>query len=1115
MAEDQKRRTLVLQGDKSTWVTPSCLPELLQLKSLYPLAPLVVGNTLIGPQIEMVGSFYPVIISPARVPELSIVNYAAKGITIGAACSLTLVKSILSEAVSQLPEDKNKIFRVLLQQLNREQMRNEASIGGSILSGSAAWELNPILAAGNCTFNLASKDRRRQVTLRQLLFDENGMGGLSPEEILISINVPFSRKSEFVSAFRQVQRWGTSGPSIVAAMKAVLKEGTDLILAFSIYYGGSESACVFAKTASEQLAGRRWDDAMLDEACRFFLEEDSVLDLATAGMADFEKTLAISFLFKFYLQVAQELKQTVNFLQNSTPENQNTKYYAQNNKSLKDQTQMIANGFHMSQDEVQRHLHESMNGHGTVQQSRVLQTIEEEEIEDGDDDTPMEGELFLALVTSNRHHAKIISIHKEDALKARGVVDVITAADVPGINDINMFANDKVQYVGQVVCAVVADTQTHADQGASRIRIYYEDLEPVLLSIQDAIKNDSFFAPVRTLEHGNVDEAFKSVDHILEGEEYIGGSDDHRIGSQTLRVIPRGEDNEMEVILSTRDPLSVQATVASAINVPSDFVMCNMECGDSSEVESPYTASLAAIGAVAALKTGHLVHSVLKQREDSSMSKHLPRFLGKYKVGCMNDGRILALDVTYYCNAGCISDHSLKVLAMSLLSSQNAYSIPNARCSVIACRTNLPPKILSHGYCFPLSGMLAELWVDAVAGRCGLSPEKVRHMHLHKQTSQTSFKPHINATNLLKCWDECVKKSSLPARTTEAKESNQVCPWLKKGFSIIPVMFPVGFIADFLNQAYVLVHIYKDGWVLITPAGNELGEETRTKMMQVASQELRIPLSYIQISETSTTIASDTSVTATSFGATAHALAVQNACQILLHRLQAIINLNPDATWRDCVQDAYRHRVCLSATGYYRSPDAVLDWDLDTGTESPEFVFGTACSEVELNCRTGEHKNVRTDIVLDVGSNISQTVNTEQIKEAFREGLELFTREDFKYFFQESHNGIQSSQTESEKSDNTPEIFNVTLLPSSPNPYMICSPKAVQEVSMFLASSVFFAIKDAILAARHHTGLPGSILLPVPVRPQHVLIACGSYMTDTARSATPKEDSVDNHISET
>ncbi|XP_075685901.1 aldehyde oxidase 2-like [Rhinoderma darwinii] len=1111
--DDQKRRTLVLQGDKSTWITPSCLAELLQLKSLYPLAPLVVGNTFIGPPVNLTGSFYPVIISPARVPELSIVNFAEKGITIGAACSLAMVRSILSEAVSQLPEEKNKIFRVILQLLAGKHIRCESSLGGSILSGSSSWELNPILAVGNCTFNLASVDKRRQVTLKQLLFDESGTADLRAEEILISINIPFSKKGEFVSAFRQLQRWGTTAPVDIAAMKVILKEGTDLIMSMNIYYGGSESACIFAKCVSELLVGRRWNESMLDEACKLFLEEIPVQESALIGMMENERTLTISFFFKFYLQVLKELKKTIHFPHNDVS-HKDIQYaaYASNFKnSLKGFHQRTSNGFHVGHNEELSHLHEDENEQSVSHKSHVLQTIVEEEFNDEEDTSAVDGELFLALVTSSRHYAKIISIHKEEALKVPGVIDIITLADVPGLSNSNLFEEIEVKYIGQAICAVIANTQNHANQATSRVRVQYEELEPVVLSIQDSIKHNSFFEPVRTMEYGNVEEAFKGVDHILEGEDYIGGLDDLHLESQSVRVIPRVDENELEVFISTKDPASIQAAVASAINIPSDYISCCVEKGQG--LEHSHTASQAAITAVAAHKTGQAVSSVIEQRVKLPVLRPQPAFYGKYKVGCMDDGRIVALDVTYYCNAGHRPDESFKVLTMSLLSAQNAYSIPNARCNVAACRTNLPAKLFCAGYGFAQAAMLTEIWIDAVADRCGVSPEKVRHLNLHKENSETPFKQEFDATNLLGCWDECLEKSSYHQRRTAVRESNKQCTWKKRGFSIIPVMFPVGFIADFINQASVLVHVNKDGWVLVTPAGNDMDQETLTKMMQVASRELRIPISYVHVSEISTSVPSDGSRMPSS-GSTVHIMAVQEACQILLQRLQAIINLNPEATWTECIQEAFRLRICLSASGHYRIPDPVLDWGKEKEVKTPDFIFGAACTEVELDCRTGDHKNIRTDVVIDVGSSISQAVNIEQIKNAFNQGLGLYTNDDLKYSLQPTMNGAHPNQADVLSSRREPEQLNVTLLPSTPNPYVGCSPKAVEEVSAFLGSSVFFAIKDAVLAARQHIGLPGTILLPVPARPQHVRIACGNHLIDAKQTSDKQELTLDDHLTE-
>ncbi|KAG8432675.1 hypothetical protein GDO86_017064 [Hymenochirus boettgeri] len=1087
MEEDLRKRMLVLQGDKSTWVTPSCLTELLNLKSLYPMAPIVVGNSFIGPQIKLTGSYYPVIISPARVPELSVMSYKGNGITIGAACSLAMVRSILSEVMGQLPEDKSKMLRILLQQLSGQHIRSEASLGGSVLGESATWELNPILAVGNCIFNLASKDRTRKVTLRQLLFGDPVTEPLRPEELLISISIPFSKKGEFLAAFKQVQKWGISAPATVAAMSVLLKDGTDLILGMDIYYGGSESACLFAKTASQQLIGRRWNEAMLDEACKLFLGESPLRDSTLAIMVDYERTLTISFLFKFYLQVLQELCKMGNFQHSPVLDSPSPYAMFSKKNPVHDLEHRISNGFHLN-GEVLSQRCEGFNGDYNP---RMLQTIVEEEIDD-EDSQAVEGELFLVFVTSTRHHAKIIAIHTTEALKAPGVFDVITASDVPGINDSDLFAEQKVHYIGQAICAVLADTKSHASLGASLIRIDYEDIEPIILSIQDAVKYNSLFEPLRKLEQGNLEEALETADHVFEGEDYIGGQEDILVHSNIIRVTPIIEDNEVEVFLSTHDPASIQAAVASALNIPSDYVVCH---GGEEDLGTPcaYAACLAAITAVAAQKTGQPVQSVIGPREDTSITRHQPPFLGKYKVGYMNDGTIVALDVTYYCNAGHRVDESSNVLAVSLLSAQNAYYIPNTRCTVAACRTNTQSKTFCKGSGFPRASMLAEIWVDAIADRCNLSPEKVRWLNLHKSISQVAFKRDLDTSPLLACWNECLKKSSYNKRHETGIESNSQCPWKKKGFSIVPVMFPAGFIAHSLDQASVLVHVSVDGWVLVTPAGNETHQETNTKMMQVASRELRVPMSCIQIGEGSTTIASDTFISTSSVSSTAHVIAVQNACQILLQRLQPIINLNPDATWMDCVEEAFQLRISLSAAGYYRSADIESDWG--GKEESPDFIFGAACSEVELDCRTGNHKCLRTDIVLDVGLDITRIINTEQIKGSFVYGLDMFTSEDFKYCL----NGREYDQPEHTNQKKTPQQLNVTSLSSSINAYVTCSPKAVEETSAFLATSVFFALKDAVLSGRKDTGLPGTVSLPIPVRPQHVRIACGNHLLDTVQ----------------
>lgn len=345
-------------------------------------------------------------------------------------------------------------------------------------------------------------------------------------------------------------------------------------------------------------------------------------------------------------------------------------------------------------------------------------------------------------------------------------------------------------------------------------------------------------------------------------------------------------------------------------------------------------------------------------------------------------------------------------------------------------------------------------------------------------------------------------------------ESNKEYTWKKRGFSIIPVMFPAGLITNFFSQASVLVHICADGWVLVTPSGSDLTEETLTKIMQVVSREFRVSMSCIRIGENSVSLATEKDVQLSPYNVQVHLMAVQEACHTLLKRLQPIICLHPNATWKECIQEAFRLKICLSAAAHYRTPDQVSDWELKTGTQSPDFIFGAACSEVELDCRTGNHKNLRTDVVIDVGSTMNEAGVAEQVKNAINRGLGIYINEDLKYVMPSSPtNGEQSNQAADVSSKYMPEQLNVSLLPSSPNPNVKCSPKALEDLSLFLGSSVFFAIKDAILAARQHIGLPGTILLPIPARPQHIRMACGNHLIDSEQMANTQESTV--HTAET
>ncbi|NXJ01685.1 AOXB oxidase, partial [Psophia crepitans] len=1091
MAQEQQRTTLVFHGKRTTWITPTSLKELLELKAKYPKAPLVVGNTSVGLQKNHHGAYHPIILHPVRVPEMHVVRSTNDGLIIGAACCLAQLRDILMEAVPKLPEEKTKIYRALLQHLSTlagEQIRSMASLGGHIASRGSTWDLNPILSVGKSVLNLASEDGKRQILLNDQFLAGCEHADIKSKEVIVSVLIPYSMKDDFISAFRQAERQKNALSVVNSGMRVLFNPGTDTIVDLSILYGGIGSTTLSARKSCEKLIGRQWNDQTLNEACRLVLDEIFLPPSAVGGKVEYRRTLLVSFLFRFYLEVLHGLHQMYPFrYAELSPEKMSALGMLQSGIPQGVQIYQDVDPGQSPQDPVGRPImHQSGIKHATGEAVYI------------DDIRPVDGELSLAVVTSIKAHAKIISIDTSEALQVPGVVDVVTARDVPGKNgkDEQAYAEDKVICVGQIICAVVAESLTQAKCGAEKVKIVYEDLEPIL-TIKDAIKHNSYITEERKIEKGNIEKGFKSADEIIEGELHVGGQEHFYLETNSVFVIPRVEDKEMDVYVSTQHATDVQELVASALNLQSNKIMCHVKrVGGAFGGKITKPSLFAVIAAVAANKTGRPVRFALERNMDMLVTGGRHPFFGKYKVGFMNDGRIIAADFQCYINGGCTKDESELVIEYIVLKVDNAYNIPNLRVRGHACKTHLPSNTAFRGFGFPQAGLFVETCIVAVATQTGLPHEKVREINMYKGVNLTSFKEEFDAKNLWKCWEECLDKSDYYSRKVMVEEFNTKNYWKKKGIAIIPMKFSVGFNATYFHQAGALVHIYIDGSVLVTHGGIELGQGIHTKMLQIASRELKIPLSYIHFCETSTTTVPNGKYTAGSVGTEINARAVQDACQILWKRLDPIRRDNPNGKWEDWISEAHKKSISLSATGYFKGYVTNMNWDTEKGHAFPYFLFGVACSEVEIDCLTGAHKNIRTDIVMDACFSINPAIDIGQIEGAFIQGVGLYTLEKL-YFSPEGEQLTLGPDTYKIPAIcDIPEQFRVYLLPNSRNSIAIYSSKGMGEAGFFLGSSVFFAIRDAVAAARKERGLPLDFTLNSPLTVERIRMACDDVFTE-------------------
>uniref|UniRef100_A0A8C2TUR4 Xanthine dehydrogenase/oxidase n=1 Tax=Coturnix japonica TaxID=93934 RepID=A0A8C2TUR4_COTJA len=1097
LMRNKEQKQVCFKGERVMWIQPATLQELVALKSQYPNAKLVVGNTEVGIEMRLKNMLYPVILAPAWIPEMNTVQRTETGITFGAACTLSSVEEVLRKAVAELPSYKTEIFQAALEQLRwfaGPQIRNVAALGGNIMTASPISDLNPVLMASGSKLTLISG--KRTVTMDEKFFTGYRKTIVKPEEVLLSVEIPYSKEGEYFSAFKQAYRREDDIAIVTCGMRVLFQHGTSRVQEVKLSYGGMAPTTILALKTCQELTD--WNEKLLQDACRLLAGEMDLSPSAPGGMVEFRRTLTLSFFFKFYLTVLQKLTEIQNNVCEPIPPN----YISATELFHKDpiaSTQLF-------QEVPRGQLVEDTVGRPLVHVSAAKQACGEAVY--CDDIPHYENELYLTLVTSTKAHAKILSVDASEAQSVPGFVCFVSAKDVPGsnitgiANDETVFAEDVVTCVGHIIGAVIADTQEHSRRAAKAVKIKYEELKPIV-TIQEAIEKQSFIKPIKRIKKGDVKKGFEESDHILEGEMYLGGQEHFYLETHCTLAVPKGEDGEMELFVSTQNLTKTQEFTATALGVPSNRIVVRVKrMGGGFGGKETRNTILTTVVAVAAFKTGRPVRCMLDRDEDMLISGGRHPFLGRYKVGFMKNGKVKSLEVSYYCNGGNSTDLSHGVMDRALLHLDNSYNIPNVSSVGFICKTNLSSNTAFRGFGGPQGMMIAECWMSDLARKCGLPPEEVRKINLYHEGDLTHFNQKLEGFTLRRCWDECLSSSNYHARKKLIEEFNKQNRWKKRGMCIIPTKFGISFTVPFLNQAGALVHVYTDGSVLLTHGGTEMANETPS-MANYTLRSLGIPTSKIYISETSTNTVPNTSPTAASVSADINGMAVHNACQTILKRLEPIKQSNPKGSWEDWIKTAYENCISLSATGFYRIPDVGYNFETNKGKPFHYFSYGVACSEVEIDCLTGDHKNIRTDIVMDVGTSLNPAIDIGQIEGAFVQGIGLFTMEELRYSPEGNLYTRGPGMYKIPAFGDIPTEFYVSLLRDCPNSKAIYSSKAVGEPPLFLSASVFYAIKDAIYSAREDSGVTEPFRLDSPATPERIRNACVDTFTKMCPSAEP------------
>lgn len=753
-------------------------------------------------------------------------------------------------------------------------------------------------------------------------------------------------------------------------------------------------------------------------------------------------------------------------------------------------------------------------GDSVMHKSAALQVTGEALYTD-DIPTPT-GCLYAALVTSTKGHAKLISVDPKPAEACPGFVAFYCAKDVTGDNNIGailkdeeVFATDEVKFHGAVIGMVVAESHEEAMYAARKVAIEYEEL-PCVVTIEEAIEAQSFYPTVHTIDSGDVEKMISSgvspkdlknvattvnmdstdtasetdlTDIVMvEGDGKIGSQEHFYLETNCTLVLPK-ESGHLEIFASTQNQSKTQMLCASVCGLPAHQVVCRVKrMGGGFGGKETKSVFISVTAALAAYKLGKPVKINIERDLDMATTGQRHAFYYKYKAGChKRTGKLCFMDAEVYNNAGFSWDLSQPVMDRALFHCDNAYYWPNMRVKGIVCKTNQCSHTAFRGFGGPQGMFLADIVMQHLSEAIQMPLLLFKEINLYKNGDRTHYGQLIEDYYLPDMLVQLKKYAEVERREKDVQLFNANNKWKKRGINVNMTKFGINFTAKFYNQGGALVMIYTDGSVLVSHGGTEMGQGLHTKMVQVAAQAFGIPHTMVHVEETSTNCVPNASPTAASMSTDLYGMAVLNACEQIRNRLLPIREkMGSDASWKDVVTAAYFDRICLSATGFYAVPSerCGYDWDIDTnnnserGTPFNYYTQGVACTEVEIDVLSGDSHIVRADILMDVGKSINPSIDIGQIEGAYVQGYGYCSMEEM-VWGDRQHKWIRPGQLFTRGPgtykipafNDIPKDMRVHLADTN-NRFAVHSSKAVGEPPYYLGVSSYFAIRQAILAAR-------------------------------------------------
>lgn len=1088
------RPAIDVSGPQGRFLRPTSLAELLAVKAQHRRdAVLVGGATELGVLLRKRATPLPFLVDTGAIPELQALQRAdasdfvptmvdgpeptdfKDAWVVGGAVTLARLETALLDDAAMLP-----VVRMLRVFASR-QVKNAATLAGNIATASPIGDMPPVLLALGALVELQSSSGTRVLPLSSF-FTGYRQTVLADDEVIARFFVPRPRGGARFRTFK-VSKRRELDISIVSAAFLVEEDARGIVTRARLAFGGVAATPVLAGKAMALLPGRAVEAARREVA--------AVLETTFSPLSDvradaaYRRGLIVSLWERFADGVVDEAHDG-------------------------DQAFVIEGAWPATDtddatDVSRALLHDAGVGHVTGRARYV-------------DDLPVTGHaLEVWPVQSRVAHGVLRRLDIKAARAMPGVRAILTAADIPGDNDIGAIRRDEpllvaegaeVSHHGQLLALVVADTLDQARAAAAAVAVDVEKL-PAVLGIRAAVAAGSFHPRLdgepgpHVMRKGDVDAGLAGAVHRLRFEVEIGGQEHFYLETQAAFAEP-GDDGDVKVWSSTQHPSEVQAVVSHVLHLPRHrVVVTSPRMGGGFGGKETQGNGPAALVALAATRIGRPVRLMWDRDVDMELTGKRHPFFGVVDVGFDDDGVVKALRAEVYSDAGFALDLSESIHDRALFHLDNCYDIAHVELSGRVCKTHTQSHTAFRGFGGPQGMLLVEEAMTRVSQRLGLPGDVVRERNFYAPPSApihgvTPYGQVVDDFRVADLWPLLKVGSELDARRAAIAAWNASSPHVKRGLAITPVKFGISFTASFLNQAGALVVVYRDGSVQVNHGGTEMGQGLHTKILGIVMRELGVDRAHVRVMHTTTDKVPNTSATAASSGADLNGAAVQQALLTLIQRLRPIAArlleeklqrpVHPgDVVFIDgqvragtrfgaadgialatLCEVAYVRQVSLSATGYYRTPDIGYDKKRGRGKPFHYFAYGACVAEVELDGTTGMRRVRRVDVLHDVGDSLNPAIDRGQVEGGLVQGIGWLTGEELKW----SADGRLLSHSASTYNiptfSDAPAVMKVALyddvVGGAPQRDVVHGSKAVGEPPLMLAFAVREALKEAVAA---------------------------------------------------